>query len=1283
MKKNLLFLSLLLLGLSSTLWAQTTWNGSVSTDLSVDLNWDGGTAPPTTGNETIIIPSGVSNYPVLTSNVYLSNLTINSGASINLNGNLLSIGSSLNCVGTGYITGSPSSSIRLYGPSTNTLGMDQSTPGTTNAVSTFTMNSPGGVILNSNLSVTTNVDFLNGIITAPTSTSLLEFGAAITGGSDGTEAPGTSTNATDGSHVNGYVRKLGGAQQNFAFPVGDATHYQPVGVFFGGNGSGAAVVVKYFSGTPIYPYSLGTDITSVNAFEYWDIESSGTVTRLDVNMAWDDYHNPGSGTSNYTNTQVANLTGSTWGIMPNAGISALPNWVPPATGAIVAFEPSAGNTLSGAYTLASTDAGTVLSTAIWNGLNYIYWDAVNNWEGQAMPTSTSAALIPAGMPHYPNLTSDVSVGSLHIEGGSIINLSFNDDVGHTLTINESLTGAGTIEGFSDCSIVFSSTASGASTLTMSAGSNDAPYANLANLTLNGTGNVTLGYGLTVNQATTFGSSGHLAINGNTLTLNGAVTFTGTGNITGSPTSSLILNGGTAQDLNMDQATLGTTNSLQNITFNNSATVTLNTTLSMGANGITTLAGSGAVNSNSGDINNPSYLSYPGDAHMVRSGVGSFNTEPKFRAGLYMTYSNPSGVDISTDKELGVGEVIDLKLNNDGNITLVGDGIAVLGGELSQSGSGILDLDGHLLGVLGTYVRSGTGTITANGAGSTVFLENSSALTVPTGAFTGNTISNLSIGAMPNVTFSDNITVSGTTQFYNNGKLAIGGHTLTLNGDIDNSTTEGITGDAASSLVLGGSTAQTLSMDQTDASSISVANLTINNTGGVTLEGNATVATALVLNGSMLTVPASSTLSLGGAVTSTTGGSITASTTTSTVAFTNAVAQTLPPGAFTGNSLGNLTMNGAGGITLGGNLSVATAATFANGTITAPGTSSLLEFQSGATVAGASDASHVNGYVRSIGTGTFTYPVGDATNYQPVDVNLSANDQGMVVKYFATSAGTSPFTGGITSVNDLEYWDISPVTSATGTVKLYWDTYKNAGINNQTDVDNLLVAHLTGGNWNNEGAGTGTLPYNVAGGSLTSSNTISTWSPFTIGSNDPATVLPVTLVSFMATANGCTANLAWKTATELNSSYYGVEASTDAIHFSQVAKVASKNSPTGGSYHYGYALASGTTYFRLKAVDRNGSFGYSGIVSITATGTCTTGIQITVSPNPASNLVNIQNLDGGRNLISLWDINGKQLAEVSATGTTQRIDIGTYANGIFLLRITNASGKVTTLKVVKQ
>jgi len=75
-----------------------TWTGATSTDPTVATNWNNTTAgttnqlPAFNGTATLVIPSGLTNYPSLTASESLYGLTIASGASINLNGKTLSVG---------------------------------------------------------------------------------------------------------------------------------------------------------------------------------------------------------------------------------------------------------------------------------------------------------------------------------------------------------------------------------------------------------------------------------------------------------------------------------------------------------------------------------------------------------------------------------------------------------------------------------------------------------------------------------------------------------------------------------------------------------------------------------------------------------------------------------------------------------------------------------------------------------------------------------------------------------------------------------------------------------------------------------------------------------------------------------------------------------------------------------------------------------------------------------------------------------------------------------------
>jgi hypothetical protein len=194
---------------------------------------------------------------------------------------------------------------------------------------------------------------------------------------------------------------------------------------------------------------------------------------------------------------------------------------------------------------------------------------------------------------------------------------------------------------------------------------------------------------------------------------------------------------------------------------------------------------------------------------------------------------------------------------------------------------------------------------------------------------------------------------------------------------------------------------------------------------------------------------------------------------------------------------NVSFNNAAGVTLSKSLKADGVVTFQSGIVAASSSSEPLALTSNGTVSTPSNTSHVNGYVQKEGTGAFDFPVGDGTRYQKISTNLTANGTGIVVKYNASDAGSGTFatTGAsatpLVSYNTQEHWDISPLSTATGTVTIYWDDYKIPAL---TDVNVLKVAHKSGSNWLNEG-GTGTG--NTSAGSVTSSS-LSTWSPFTLG-----------------------------------------------------------------------------------------------------------------------------------------------------------------------------------------
>lgn len=283
--------------------------------------------------------------------------------------------------------------------------------------------------------------------------------------------------------------------------------------------------------------------------------------------------------------------------------------------------------------------------------------------------------------------------------------------------------------------------------------------------------------------------------------------------------------------------------------------------------------------------------------------------------------------------------------------------------------------------------------------------------------------------------------------------------------------------------------------------------------------------------------------------------------------------------------GDVLFNNPSGITLNQSLRVNGTCSFVSGIVDAStrplvfGASSSLSSTSPP-----SDSSHVNGEVIKLGTGTFTYPVGDGTRYQKASTDLSFNDEGMHVTYLPTDAGAAPFTnaGSDTTLlvwyNPTEHWIIRPEAFATGTVTLYWDGYRDSLLGGIIDQ---RVAHQDG-DWLNEGTnGTGSF----SAGSVTS-NILNSWSPFAIGTISAAVPLPLYLIHFDARAYHGYNQLEWQTGVESDNMYFELERSKNAQQFSRIARInAQGNSNNQYSYQDPYEW-SGDVFYRLKMIEDN-------------------------------------------------------------------------------------------------
>lgn len=121
------------------------------------------------------------------------------------------------------------------------------------------------------------------------------------------------------------------------------------------------------------------------------------------------------------------------------------------------------------------------------------------------------------------------------------------------------------------------------------------------------------------------------------------------------------------------------------------------------------------------------------------------------------------------------------------------------------------------------------------------------------------------------------------------------------------------------------------------------------------------------------------------------------------------------------------------------------------------------------------------------------------------------------------------------------------------------------------------------------------------------------------------ILPVSLIDFNGNLNNNIAKLNWSVTNEINMNQYSIERSSDGINFNTVATVnAGSNVTSVTNYTVSDNLAGfngQTVYYRLKMIEKNGSFKNSKTISFKLNATVKDGINL--MPNPAISFVNIK------------------------------------------------------------
>ena len=176
-------------------------------------------------------------------------------------------------------------------------------------------------------------------------------------------------------------------------------------------------------------------------------------------------------------------------------------------------------------------------------------------------------------------------------------------------------------------------------------------------------------------------------------------------------------------------------------------------------------------------------------------------------------------------------------------------------------------------------------------------------------------------------------------------------------------------------------------------------------------------------------------------------------------------------------------------------------------------------------------------------------------------------------------------------------------------------------------------------------------------------------------------LPVQLTGFTARANGQAVDVAWQTATELNSDYFVVERSANPSQsFVAVSRVkAAGTTSTGHQYSLrdteAAMLPAGVLYYRLRQVDTDGTEVYSSVVVVARKAAVGS---LAVYPNPAAATdvvrVTMPTLPEGQYQVLVYNMQGSLVSQQPLAEQQARVAVETLRAGIYQVVLQDAAGQ---------
>lgn len=382
------------------------------------------------------------------------------------------------------------------------------------------------------------------------------------------------------------------------------------------------------------------------------------------------------------------------------------------------------------------------------------------------------------------------------------------------------------------------------------------------------------------------------------------------------------------------------------------------------------------------------------------------------------------------------------------------------------------------------------------------------------------------------------------------------------------------------------------------------------------------------------------------------------------------------------NINDLILNNTNNVKLDNQLEIIDLLTFTNGKIVSDRgdyASQFVNFLAGSNYSGVDNSHFVDGVVRKTGNTSFTFPIGQYSDVQPILIDAPS---GITDSYTTYYNYTDPlndtydptiFQTGINNVSRCEYWILNPTSGSPDiTFSLNFDI-NSCGITDPTD---LIVVRWTGTEWENLGNGgtSGTVDDGILIKGVTCSG-CGAFNPITMGSLTSLNPLPVELLFFNAEMNNRKVDLSWQTASEHNNDYFTIERSADGYNFETLTIVDGAGN-NNGLLSYSTKDQNpfeGVSYYRLKQTDFDGAFEYSDIRIVNMDGSS----NVTMYPNPTSTNVMYISSNAVISNLSVFTSDGKLVFEQTELGNSFALNL---VPGVYFATY-SVEGKQQTKKII--